>query len=273
MLEAATTPLEPWRPLYWRDTAISIGGSLVLALLALWLVELFNRPEAQPAVVLIQPQPGTLRYDEAPQVLANRSAPARSLELTEPTLLPRQSTFPRELRHDEVAALIGASDDESRLVILLLLSGVSPEELRELHWSDVHLAQGVIRVGGASGRDIALGGGLRRVLEATARVAETDLLVRSSGRPATQDSVDAQILCAAYDAALEDPTQVNSACLRHTYLAFLVRQGIRFADLTRLVGALPAEVVSAYSTLSPAGVRLGSVRVHSLHPALREGNA
>ena len=32
MLEAATTPREPWRPLYWRDTALAIGGSLALAL-------------------------------------------------------------------------------------------------------------------------------------------------------------------------------------------------------------------------------------------------
>jgi len=271
VLEAATTPQEPWRPLYWRDTAISIAGSLALSLLALWLVELFNRPEAQPAVVLVHSQPGTLRSDEAPQVLANRSPGARSLEVTEPTLLPLQSTFPRELRHEEVAALIRAADDDSRLVMLLLLSGISPEELRELRCSDVHLSEGVIRVGSAPGRDIALDGALRRVLGATAAVPESELLVRSSGRPVTQDGVDAQILCAAYDAGLEDATQINSACLRHTYLAFLVRQGIRFADLTRLVGALPTELVNAYSALSPEGLRLGSARAQILHPALREG--
>ncbi len=273
VLEAATTPQEPWRPLYWRDTGFSIGGSLALALLAMWLVELLNRPEPQPAVVLIQPQPGALRYEAPPQALANRSASAMSLEATEPTLLPRQTKFPRELRHDEVAALLRASDDESRLVMLLLLSGVNPDEVLELRWSDVDLARGAMRVGGASGRDIVLGVALRRVLEAAPRVPGSELLVRSSGRPATRDSIDAQILGAAYDAAIEDAPQVTSACLRHTYLAFLVRQGIRFADLTRLVGPLPAEVVSAYSALSPAGVRLGSARVHVVHPALREGNA
>ena len=97
------------------------------------------------------------------------------------------------------------------------------------------------------------------------------MLVRSSGHPVTRDSIDAQILGAAYDAAIEDAPQVTSACLRHTYLAFLVRQGIRFADLTRLVGPLPAEVVSAYSALSPAGMRLSASRVRVVHPALEEG--
>ena len=157
--------------------------------------------------------------------------------------------------------------------MLLLLSGVNPDEVLELRWSDIDLARGAMRVGGASGRDIVLGVALRRVLEAPPRVPGSELLVRSSGRPTTRDSIDAQILCAAYDAAIEDAPQVTSACLRHTYLAFLVRQGIRFADLTRLVGPLPAEVVSAYSALSPTGVRLDSARVHLLHPALREGNA
>jgi uncharacterized protein involved in exopolysaccharide biosynthesis len=273
VLEAATTPQEPWRPLYWRDTGFSIAGSLALALLAMWLVELLNRPEPQPAVVLIQPQPGALRYEAPPQALANRSASAISLEATEPTLLPSQTKLPRELRHDEVAALLHASDDESRLVMLLLLSGVNPDDVLELRWNDVDLAKGRMRVGGTSGRDIVLGRALRRVLEAAPRVPGSELLVRSSGRPATRDSIDAQILGAAYDAAIEDAPQVTSACLRHTYLAFLVRQGIRFADLTRLVGPLPTEAVSAYSTLSPSGARLGSGRVNVVYPALQEGNA
>ena len=97
VLEVATTPRQPWRPLYWRDTALSLGGSLILALLAMWLVELFNRPEPQPAVVLVQPQPGALRYEAAPRSLAKHGAAPISLEAAEPTLLPRQPSFPREL--------------------------------------------------------------------------------------------------------------------------------------------------------------------------------
>jgi succinoglycan biosynthesis transport protein ExoP len=273
LLEAATTPQDPWRPLYWRDTGISIGGSLVLALLALWLVELLNRPEPQPAVVLIQPQSATLGHAAPPQALAHRGASAMSLEATEPALLPQGARLTRELRQDEVVALLRASDDQSRLGMLLLLSGVSPDEVLELHWGDIDPARGTARIGGASGRDIVLGAALRRALEAAPKVAGSELLLGSPGHPAARDNLDAQILGAAYDAAIEDAPQVTAACLRHTYLAFLVRQGMRFADLTRLVGPLPAEVVSAYSTLSPAGTRLGSAPVQVIHPALQEEDA
>jgi uncharacterized protein involved in exopolysaccharide biosynthesis len=273
VLEAATPPREPWRPLYWRDTGFSVGGSLVLALLAMWLVELFNRPEPQPAVVLIQPQPGTLRYEGPAQALPNRSTPAMSLPGNEPALLPRQTAFPRELRADEVAALIGASDDEIRLVMLLLLSGLTLDEALELRWSDVDLTSGRIHAGGESGREIAIDGTLGQLLQAAPKSPGSELLVGSMHRPATPDSIDAQILCAAHDAGLEDATQVTSACLRHTYVAFLVRQGIRFADLTRLVGPLSAEIVGAYSALSPQGTRVASAQVERLHPALREPSA
>jgi polysaccharide biosynthesis transport protein len=272
VLEAATPPQQPSRPLYWRDTAISIGGSLALALLTMWLVELFNRPEPRPAVVLIQPQSGALPHDMSRQILSNRGPPAVSLEAAEPALLPRQSTFPRELRHDEIAALIRASEDDSRLVMLLLLSGVTLEEAVKLRWSDVDLARGAIRVGEESARDIALGETLRRCLAAVHKVPGSDLLVGHGGHPVTRDSIDAQVLYAAHDAGIEDATQITSDCLRHTYLAFLVRQGIRFADLVRLVGHLPVELVGAYSALSPAGARIGMAEIQLFHPALREGN-
>jgi integrase len=272
VLEAATTPQDAWRPLYWRDTALAIGGSLALALLVMWLVELLNQPEAQPAVVLIQQQPGALLYEATPQALGNRSAPAMSLGAAEPTLLPRPTTFPRELRVDEAAALIGASDDEIRLVMGLLLSGVTLDEALELRWSDVDLARGTIRAGRESGRELYLGGVLRRLLETAPKVPGSEMFVRVGGHPATRDSVDAQVLGAAHDAAIEDAPQVTSACLRHTYIAFLMRQGIRFADLTRLVGPLPADAIGAYSALSPTGARRDFAQIQVLYPALQEGN-
>jgi len=155
----------------------------------------------------------------------------------------------------------------------LLLSGVTLDEALELRWSDVDLARGAIRAGGESGRELHLGGALRRLLETAPKVAGSERLVRPAGKPATRDGVDAQVLGAAHDAAIEDAPQVTSACLRHTYIAFLMRQGIRFADLTRLVGPLPAEAISAYSALSPAGARRDFAQIQVLYPALQEGNA
>ena len=147
VIEAASTPREPWQPLYWRDTGIALGGSLVLALLAMSLVELFNRTQPQPSVVVVGSQPAGRSYDGRFDVLPRQGVPAASLERAEPALLASQPRLPRELDRDEVTALLQASDESSRLVALLLLSGVTPDEAIAARVGDVNLARGIIRLG------------------------------------------------------------------------------------------------------------------------------
>ena len=69
------------------------------------------------------------------------------------------------------------------------------------------------------------------------------------------------------DAGIDGVIDVTTDCLRHTYVAFLVRQGIRFSELTRIVGYLPAEVLGAYSALSPRGSRFPREAIDVVYPA------
>jgi hypothetical protein len=46
-----------------------------------------------------------------------------------------------------------------------------------------------------------------------------------------------------------------------------VRQGVRFADLMRIVGRLPAETLGAYSPLAPQGSRVAATAIERVHPA------
>ena len=91
----------------------------------------------------------------------------------------------------------------------------------------------------------------------------------TSGRPLAEDEIDAQILCAAHDARLERAEEIDARCLRHTYIAYLVRQGIRFADLQRIVGALPAAVLGAYAKQSPAGPPAAWESIDPVFPSVR----
>ena len=224
LLEPAATPQQPWRPDYWRDTAVSVGASLVLALLTMWLVELFNRSEPRPAVVVLQSQPGGLPNATAEHTLAWQEAPAIPLAARAPALLQQKPALPRELSQDEVASLVRASDDDSRLAALLLLSGVSTDEAIALRWSDVDLAGNRIHVGGATARDVALHDSLRALFAARPPAAQSEFVLGEAGRPASRDTVNAQLLCGAHDAAIENAIEVTPECLRHTYVAFLVRQ-------------------------------------------------
>jgi site-specific recombinase XerD len=85
--------------------------------------------------------------------------------------------------------------------------------------------------------------------------------------------LDAALLYTAHDAGIENADEVTPLSLRHTYVAFLVRQGIRFSELVKLIGHLPAATLAAYKLLTTAGPRQPLERVDRLLPAIRELSA
>jgi integrase len=267
VLEAATTPQTAWRPLYARDAGIAVAGSFVLALLAMWFVELFNRPDPQPSVLITQPG-GPLLGAAAP-VAALAGAANRMLDAPERALLPAGPVLPAELAPGEVAELLHAATAEGRLGMLLILSGASPEEALALSWDDVDPERQVVAIRGDSARQLPLSASLRAALGAREACPGAPLLADAQGRALAMDGLHAAILCAAHDAGIGHAGVVTPAALRHTFIAFLVRQGVRFADLAQLVGRLPAETLVAYSSLSPAGPRVPLEQVERVMPALQ----
>ncbi len=268
VLEQAALPREPWRPQYWRDAALVVAGALLLALLAMAVVELFNRPEPQPAVVLAQPVIGGSFLQGVRHPLGLEATAPPALGATERPLLERPASLPRELSAAEMQSLLRAVERGTQLAILLLLSGISPEEALELRWRDVEREGAVVHVGGGHARAVPLNPAVARCLAAGVGAPDAPVLRSLADQPATLEFLSAQLLYAAHDARLERAHEITPHALRHTYIAFLVRQGIRFADLAQLVGPLPAAALAAYSALAPAGVRLSRESVNFVFPGL-----
>ena len=271
VLEQAALPREPWRPRYWRDAALVIAGALALALLAMAIVELFNRSEPRPAVVLAQPLvAGRMLQDASNTLDLEEGAAPAALGASARPLLERPASLPRELSVPEVVSLYRATDERTHLAMLLPLSGITPEEALELRWRDVEPEGNVVHVGGACARSVEVNGAAARCLASGVGAPDAPVLKGLGDQPATLESLSMQLLYAAHDAGLERPYEITPYALRHTYLAFLVRQGIRFADLAQLVGQLPAPVLAAYSGMAPAGARISRESVNCVFPDLDE---
>ena len=266
ILEAASVPQLPWRPLYARDAGISLGAAAALGFLAVWLVEFFSGRGPEPATAQRQPWwPVVINQGTgagSPPLLA--AATAR---------LPAPDPPPRELTDGESAALLRATSDDGRLVLTGLLSGLSAEEIVALDWSQIDLDADTIRVSGESSRVLPLNDPLRQLL--TARRAsqlrtEGPLLRSSSGGPLPLDDIRNLVMYAAYDAGLDGADEVTLRSLRHTYLAYLLRQGIRFADIGRIVGRLPHDELAAYMRFTPSQPRLPLEQIELVMPGLRD---
>jgi len=266
VLEAATVPQLPWRPLYARDAGISLGAAVALGFLAVWLVEFFSRPERE--YVAAERQPWW-------PVAVGRGGAAASPPLlaAEAPRLPAPDPLPRELTDAEIAALLRATSDDGRLILTGLLSGLTAEEIVALDWKQIDLDAGTIRLAGESPRTLTLNDPLRRLITALRALqpqAAGTVLRGPSGGPLVLDEIRSLVMYAAYDAGLDGPDEVTLRTLRHTYLVYLLRQGVRFADIGRIVGRLPQEELAAYMRLAPSQPRQPLEQIELVLPALRD---
>jgi len=294
VVESAFVPREPWQPQYTRDAAIVLGGAFLLALLAMWVVELFNRVDAPPTWVVSQPSPYPLPpypdntnyglgYDPRQDnvaALAHRMPLAVEYDGRASMLPP--VIQPRELLQEELAGILTNASPTVLLFVHLLLRGVSPEEAVALRGSDVNTAARILHV--ASGRedddsrtaarDIPLDSALHEVIVNTFKITPVGdaqpLLGDANAKSVALDDLTTELLYAAHDAGVDQPAEVTPDALRHTCAAFLARQGIRMADLARAVGQMSAAQAAIYSAMAPAGKRLGLEQVERLMPAARQ---
>ena len=273
LLEAATTSYEPWRPNYRLDAAISVAGSLVFGLFAAWFADFIAGSSPVSPMILVQ-------QSWAPALLGG--APVNEPRPLPPPGLPQLQAPeppPRELTDAEVAALVaGASEEEVQVAVIPLLMGLSAQELVALRWDDVDLDAGVIHLAGESAPTIPLPQPLRSVIVGRLRQQPdgvgTVLHDRHGGR-LTIEEVGRLVFYAADDAGLDRSHEVTPDVLRYTYICFLLRQGIRPADLGRIVGHIPQNDLVVYMQRHSPTVRLPFEQIERLLPALRAlaGNA
>ena len=189
--------------------------------------------------------------------LRQEEEPARLSPQTTPFAL--ESPFPRELTAHEIRILLDAADSGTRRWIGLLLSGLSVEETIGLRGENLDWDANRILLSGERPRTLPLAAGLKASLAQSAGSIDED---------ADAEEMDARIRCAAFDSGLAEPDSLSAAALRHTYIAYLVRLGIRLSELERIIGRLPAKQLANYGRLSPQGPGLPAERVPLVHPAL-----
>lgn len=275
LVEAANVPQSAFRPNYLRDGLIVLGLAFGLGLLAIWFVELFNRPPPAKAVpsntTLIIPQPWMMPGG-APQAMLGQNQlaglpPAGAAAAA--GLLPAAAASLRELRQDELTALLAAAPGKARDVVALLLLGLSASEALALRVADLDCAAGTLKVGGAASRTLPVPAWLLKDLSADARQPDAPLLQGEGGTALSAEDIQSMLACAAFDGGLVNAASITPEALRHTCTAWLVRQGLRFSDLAALVGRPNAEDLSVYADLAPAGPKRSTAEVDVLMPSLR----
>ena len=245
----------PIRPDYRRDALIALAGSLFAGLFAVWLVDYLSPKQEPPAPINLS---GIHLYNPAAaDRLAYRQTAARPLEQQAAYALA--GPMHRELSSHQLRLLLKAANLKAKQLIGLLLTGLTPAEAAGLTASQIDLETANLTIAGASPRILIIGSALKTWL------AQSDW---DAG--ASTDELDAALLCAAVDSGLPNPAEITAAAIRHSYIAYLVRQGLRLSELAYITGRLEPAVISSYSSYSPPQPGRGLDEIERLHPALAD---
>ena len=250
----------PIRPDYNRDALIALAGSLALGLFTVWLFDYLTRKPPQPAAAVTLS--GIHLYNPAAADALNyRQTVAQPLE--QKTGHALASPLHRELSSHQLRVLLNAANREAKQLIALLLSGLTLAEAVSLTADRLDPEAYTITVGDVMPRTLRISHSL------------TALLSQSGDHPLwdaskSADDLNVALLCAAVDSGLPNPEEITAAAIRHSYIAYLVRQGLRLSELEYITGRLEAAVISSYSSYSPPQQGRSLDEIEWLHPALAD---
>ncbi|MCH9662942.1 MAG: hypothetical protein K0U66_04700 [Gammaproteobacteria bacterium] len=264
--EAAYVPDAPISPLYLRDAGIGVGGALLLGLLSVLAYEFFIRPVVPPP----NDSSTTLVYAADGMRLENQAPPAPTMieQHVAPRALAR--AFPRELSPAEVTSVLDAVQTAPAVQALVcgLMSGMSVEEAAYLSWSDIDTARGQLTVRGRNARILDVGERLRSALGAMPPDAPDALVWHTpQGAPFRVAELEQLVM----DAMTRVPSVADAsvAGLRHTYAAYLARQGAGADDLQRVVGDLERDEIAHVLALAPPGTSVSFADLDRIYPSLK----
>ena len=263
--EAAFLPERAVYPHYLRDSGLSVAASVLLGLLVLWLYDFLNRPGRQSGMPQLNPV--FVNVPGAPVLEQGAGEQLPGPQVTAALTDQMQ----RELSVSEVFMLLEAADLKSRLLITLLLSGMSDEEVSAMQVGDIGLSVSELTVKGQQERKITISPAVVTVITGClveGGAVDSPVCPDGSGSALSSADLGAMLVCAAHDAGLANPAEITTGLLRHTYIIFLVRRGGRLSDLKKITGDMPPAILAGYTVFSPPGSGRLLDSVERTYPAL-----
>jgi len=261
VIDRAYVSFDPIRPYYSRDALIALVSSILFGLFSVWIFDYLTRKQEQPAAITLS---GIHMYNPAAAEMLNYQKTA-AIPLEQKQTNALASPMYKELSSHQLRILLNASNLKGKQLISLLLSGLSLDEAVSLKAGQIDLEMATITVDGSMPRTLNISNSLKA------------LFVQSGGHPAwdadnpiASDDLTAALLCAAVDSGLPNPGEITSEAIRHSYIAYLVRQGLRLSDLEQITGSLEPSVISSYCAYSPPQQSRGIDDIELLHPALAD---
>jgi succinoglycan biosynthesis transport protein ExoP len=261
VIERAFLPHRPIRPDYQWNALIAVLVSLSLGLVTVWIVEFLTRKEQEKLAIHLS---GIHLHnkDELARNVLDALSPAQ-VDLPRTPLQALEQVKTKELSTQQITELFQAANIKEKQLLILLLSGLTLSEITALQNGDIDCKRNTLTVRGISPRTIPL-----HPVLATLHAKHGYCLTDPAGNNLGQEDLAALLTCLQVDAGLPVSDEISAETLRHTYILHLIRQGIRLAELERIVGYIAPAELSDYGSYSPVGAKHPIEAIDLFYPGL-----
>lgn len=261
VISKAFLPQQPIGPDYLREAGITIAAALLFALLGVWISNFLLR-ESIPGSTAITLS-GIHMYPDGNRTGLPPPGQTPQLNTLPSGVASLAPPIPDELTDRELQNLLHRAPLKGRQLIAVLLSGVTVEEAAMLDPEHFDPARDRIEIGADQPRFIPMSAELKALFGESFNLPAWRLASHTHA-----EDLRELLACVATDADLPD-SRVSPESLRHTYLMYLVRQGIRLTDLAEIAGYISSSMMAVYRGQSPRGGAKHMHEIDLVHPSMR----
>ncbi len=270
ILEHPVTPDYPIGPNYWLNSGIAFIVALLSSVFALIMFKFIaiKRTPVATSYTLVQPQSNLIGSSSATveerQVLSHK--------MDSKALYVQENLTESQIYLDEQQSqlLLTYASGDSEIVLMLIYSGITPEELLKLTVGQLDIVAGLIHLTGRFQRSLVMPATLQQKLQSLSVVNnEQALLTTMVGKEIKLDELSKTIQKAARDAMIDNDELIDLNCIRHSYLVYLALQGVRLNELEQIAGYIPPNQLGKYKGLVTNDKAIELSEINPIHPALR----
>ena len=271
IIETATLPDAAIYPNYQRDAFIAVIFSLAFALFVTWLIEFLSaRPSPTQAAgnigIRVHPYPSDPSDPSDPNHLPQSSANSTpALSTPQPQLIDgtggatSSPALPPHVNIPTISNVMSRAGADTAGHLSLLLSGVTPIELQSLNSRCFSDENCVIIVSGENARKLSIDPKVWH---------NFDFIRQSIDQPLSVpllEKLDIDLVNLARDAHIPNPAEISALTIWHSYVVYLIEQGINDELLFQTVGRIPDDVLTQLRRFLPLEA---APQIELTHPSL-----
>lgn len=269
ILDKPFEPSYPISPNYLLNSLYCFVAALITSIVSLIIFSFIVKPKQTSSTVsnFNVVRPLSINEQERQSLtLTDDSAHRSSPKMLDQKPSNQHSSTPnlRLITNNECQQLLNYSTQQGKLILALLLSGVSLKEIISIRVTAIDVEYNALSIEQDFLRTCALPKALTSIFSTIVDIQ--DPTTKIIGEDITLDDITQLLINTAHDAAIPFPEQITVEVLRHTYLTFLALQGARLNDLEKVAGYIQPTELAFYRGVSRKEVPLGVDELTTLYP-------